>query len=286
MTVVWGIILGCIWGYLLFFIYSFIQENRVTIVSHTSYMMPFEFILRKYALIIRRVLFKNHKKNNAYAKYWRIISQDVHLDDAYFISYTIGLNCLLVAVLRVFSVQMWGHCLVVIASVLYCFLWTKYLRNKQIKEIESDIILFIESIILSVTAGHEYTYAFPKLIDQLDDSALKEELKFISHAVQSGKNWDHALDLSQQRVSSDLYYQFISVLRQSKRTGISISHALRELNTQLIEREINTMESHGAKAAQKAILPLVLCIMPATGLLIISPIIMRLLFHSDWMSFK
>jgi tight adherence protein C len=149
-------------------------------------------------------------------------------------------------------------------------------RSARQLEIRLSMPYVVDLLTLSLEAGLDFMGAIGKVVERAPASPLVEELSNLLKDVQLGKTRSQALRAMADRIDMPEMSSFVAVLISSTQMGASIGLVLRaQSDTMRVER-LNKAEKMGAQASQKILIPLVLLILPAVGLVILGPFILQI----------
>lgn len=134
----------------------------------------------------------------------------------------------------------------------------------------------LDWLALSVEAGEGFAQALSRISAQMAPGPLREELGRLNAELQTGVVRRVALRSLSARAHVPALSSFCALLIQADVLGTSIGPVLRGVSQRLRSERFARAERQGIAAAQKALFPLVLCIMPATFLVVFGPLIVRL----------
>ncbi len=146
--------------------------------------------------------------------------------------------------------------------------WFGGVIKRRVKAIVREFPFMLDMISLSVGAGMEFTAAMRRYNETNPPSELTSEVDQMLHEVQIGASRQEALRSFQQRVQHADILSFTITLVQAIRLGANIADALLELSAKMRGERFNRAERAGAAAAQKMLVPLMICILPAVIVII------------------
>jgi tight adherence protein C len=104
------------------------------------------------------------------------------------------------------------------------------------------------------------------------------EFKTMLNEIQMGSTRQDALKNMMNRCEASELHQFALVLIQATKLGVPISRVLKVQSDKMRQDRFHKAERKGAIATQKLIFPLIFCIMPATMIVILGPLVITFLF--------
>lgn len=148
-------------------------------------------------------------------------------------------------------------------------------RRRQ--AVERELPGAFDWLTLSVEAGEGFAQALGRIATKLKEGPLREELMRLDADLRVGVRRKDALLGLARRVDLPALSSAVALLVQAEGVGTSVGPLLRSLSRRLREERLARAERRGVAAQQKALFPLVLCIMPATFVVIFGPLAVRLM---------
>lgn len=142
-------------------------------------------------------------------------------------------------------------------------------------EIERRLPVVLDAITLAVEAGLDLAQAFSRAAERERCGPLAEELRRIDAALKIGTPRREAMAEFAARLRIPAIRSLAILLRQAERMGTGVAPVLRACAQRLREERFARAEQRGARAAQQLLLPLILCILPATFIVIFGPLAVR-----------
>ena len=133
----------------------------------------------------------------------------------------------------------------------------------------------LDWLALSVEAGEGFSQALVRVAGGLKPGPLKDEMQRLCAEMRMGVPRAAALSGMACRSGSADLSAVVSLLVQADALGTGVGPVLRVFSRRLRARRLSRAERSGAAAAQKALLPLALCIMPATFVVVFGPLVAR-----------
>lgn len=149
-------------------------------------------------------------------------------------------------------------------------------RRRRRAAIERDLPGMLDWLALSVEAGEGFAQALDRIAARLAPGPLREELGRLGADIQTGMPRRAALKLLSRRADVPALSSLCALLIQADVLGTGIGAVLRSVSGRLRTERFARAERRGVIAAQKALLPLILCIMPTTFIVVFGPLIVRL----------
>jgi tight adherence protein C len=152
------------------------------------------------------------------------------------------------------------------------------LRKKRDRQILRSLPGAVDMLSLSVEAGLEFLIAIHRLVERGAPGPLRDELAVVLNDIRLGKSRADALKAFGARVEVADVSSFVSVLVQADALGASIGPVLKSQAERMRVERFQRAEREGARANQKILFPLVLCIFPAVLIVILGPTILRFIY--------
>lgn len=157
-------------------------------------------------------------------------------------------------------------------------LWLRQQVAQRAKEIRRALPYVVDLLALSVEGGMDFMQALIRVVRLGLGSALFQELGLMVKEVHLGATRQEAMQSLATRCDVAQLTMLVSVLVQSDRLGVPISEVLRTQARQMRNQRFQDAERLAGQASQKIIFPLILCVMPATMLIIIGPLVIKYFF--------
>lgn len=152
------------------------------------------------------------------------------------------------------------------------------LRKKRERQIVRALPGAVDMLSLSVEAGLEFLIALQRQVERGAPGPLRDELAMVLNDIRLGKSRADALKAFAARVDVPEVSSFVSVLVQADALGASIGPVLKSQAERMRVERFQRAEREGAKATQKILFPLVLCVFPAVLIVIMGPTILRFVY--------
>jgi tight adherence protein C len=154
----------------------------------------------------------------------------------------------------------------------------KDLKKKRERAIVRALPGSVDVLSLSVEAGLEFLMAIGRLVERGAAGPLRDELATILNDIKLGETRGNALKAFAKRVEIPEVSSFVSVLVQADALGASIGPVLQQQAERMRVERFQRAEKEGAKASQKILFPLVLCIFPAVLIVILGPVALNFIY--------
>lgn len=169
--------------------------------------------------------------------------------------------------------------LLAVAMALAAFmvpdLWLAYVGSKRRKQIRCSLPDMLDMITISVEAGLGFDAALAKMIKN-SRGPLAQEFSMMLSEVQAGLSRRDALKNMSARADVPELTSFVLSIMQAEVFGVSVKDILRTQSRELRVRRKQRAEELAQKAPVKLVFPVVLCILPATLLVIAGPAIIAI----------
>ncbi len=152
------------------------------------------------------------------------------------------------------------------------------LRKKRERQIVRALPGAVDSLSLLVEAGLEFLMAIQRLVERRRGGPLRDELAVVLNDIRLGTSRSDALKAMASRLEIPEVSSFVSVLTQADALGASIGPVLQSQAERMRLERFQKAEQSGAKASQKILFPLVLCIFPAVLIVIIGPVVLTFIY--------
>lgn len=153
-------------------------------------------------------------------------------------------------------------------------------KKRRQKAIIRELPNVMDLLTLSVEAGMDFMAALSRVIQFSKPGPLIDELNTVLKEIQLGTSRADALRNMADRTELSQISSFVSILIQADEMGASIGGVLRAQSDLLRRDRFAKAEREGAKASQKILLPLVICILPAVFIVILGPVICDLYYNN------
>lgn len=183
--------------------------------------------------------------------------------------------------LRGFLEESWPLSLVPLISILgYIYpdkIWLDGKIKKRKEELIENMPFVVDMLALSVEAGLDFMAAIQKVLDKAPPSAITDEFEIMIKETKVGASRAEGLRQLSWRADCLPISSFTATLIAADSVGASIGPILKTLAAELRQKRSADAEKKGATAATKILFPMMLLIMPATGIIIIAPIALQLM---------
>ncbi len=153
--------------------------------------------------------------------------------------------------------------------------WLRQKRADREREIIRSLPDLLDMLTISVEAGLGFDAALAKIV-RTTDNALAQEFAAMLQEVQAGASRKQALRALAKRVDVMELSTFVAAIVQADMFGVSVAHVLRTQAKEMRLKRKQRAEEDAQRAPVKMVVPLVLCILPATMVVILGPTIVRI----------
>ncbi len=158
-------------------------------------------------------------------------------------------------------------------------LWLSLAAKSRKDKIRYGLPDTLDLLVVSVESGLALDAAFKRVGDEMASvhPELSEELRISTMEAQMGIPRAEALDNMARRTALDEMKSLISVVLQAEKFGTSIARALRNQADSLRTKRRQAAEERAQKTAVKLMIPLVIFIFPAMGIVLGGPAVLKMI---------
>ncbi|MGN1359524.1 MAG: type II secretion system F family protein [Kiritimatiellia bacterium] len=160
-------------------------------------------------------------------------------------------------------------------SYFFPIFWLRRTRNARHREILRALPYVLDLLTLSVESGLDFMSALQRNCERRKPDAINEELIRMTREIQIGTPRRTALKAMANRVQLPELKTVVHALVQADELGVSIGAILRIQSDQMRQRRFERAEALANKAPVKMLGPLMLCIFPATIIILLGPILLK-----------
>ncbi len=190
----------------------------------------------------------------------------------------LGVLSLFVAVAAITGLAAWAW-IVAIALVVLAFyapdLWLSGAVEERQSKIRRELPDFLDMLTISVEAGLGFDAAIAKLV-RTTRGPLAQEFARMLQQVQAGVDRASALRGMSDRTGVAELDSFIGAIIQAETFGISIASVLRVQAKEMRLKRRQYAEERAQKVPVKIVFPIILCILPATMIIVIGPAVISI----------
>lgn len=181
-----------------------------------------------------------------------------------------------VAVIGRMSSLAWPLAAFLVAFAFYLpDIWLSNACAERQAKMRRELPDFLDMLTISVEAGLGFDAAIAKLV-RSTRGPLAQEFARMLQQVQAGVSRGDALKALDARTEIPELGTFVSAIIQAETFGISIAGVLRTQAKEMRLKRRQYAEEQAQKAPVKVIFPLVLCILPATMIVVIGPAVVNI----------
>ncbi len=158
-------------------------------------------------------------------------------------------------------------------------LWLSLAVSTRQEKLRNGLPDVLDLLVVSVESGLALDGAIKRVGDEMSavHPDLSEELRIATMEAQMGIPRGEALDNMARRTALDEIRSLISVILQAEKFGTSIARALRNQADALRTKRSQAAEERAQKTAVKLMIPLVLFIFPAMGVVLGGPAMLKMI---------
>ncbi len=169
------------------------------------------------------------------------------------------------------------------AGLMLPDLWLSMASGSRKEKIRNGLPDTLDLLVVSVEAGLGLDAALKRVGDEMAvvHADLSDELRITTMETQMGLQRGDALKNMARRTCLEEVNSLVSIIVQAEKFGTSIAKALRNQADSLRVKRRQAAEERAQKTAVKLMVPLVLFIFPAMGVVLGGPAIIQ--FMRNWM---
>lgn len=158
-------------------------------------------------------------------------------------------------------------------------MWLSSVSRSRQEKIRHGLPDVLDLLVVSVESGLALDSAIKRVGEEMAmvHPELSEEFRIATMESQMGIPRGEALENMATRVGVDEVRSLVSVIAQAERFGTSVAKALRNQGTAMRTKRRQEAEERAQKTAVKLMIPLVLFIFPAMGVVLAGPAGIRLM---------
>jgi len=190
----------------------------------------------------------------------------------------VGVTALIIALAVVFRASPLGWILGIALSVLSYWLpdvWLSSAISRRQRRIRLALPDMLDMLTISVEAGLGFDQAVAKIV-RMSRGPLAEEFARMLQEIQAGASRGDALKRMTARTDVQELNTFATAIVQAEQLGIPVANVMRvqAREMRLVRRQ--RAEEQAQKTPVKIVFPLVLCILPATLIVILGPALLSI----------
>jgi tight adherence protein C len=159
--------------------------------------------------------------------------------------------------------------------------WMKGRIQARQKKILKALPFIVDLLTLSTEAGLDFIGSIGKVVEKGNPSPLIDELSQLLKEIKVGSSRQEALREMALRVDMAEVNSFVAILISADQMGASIGKVLRQQSDQIRSERMIRAERAGAVAAQKLMIPLMCCAVPAVFIMIIGPVVLGFIYGGN-----
>lgn len=163
-----------------------------------------------------------------------------------------------------------------VAGYFYPDLWIRGKISQRKEEVIVAMPFVVDMLALCMEVGVDFPEAMSRVIERAEPSALTEELEVLLKEVRIGSSRQEALRQLAWRIDVMSVSSFCATLIAAEEVSASVPKILKSLSAELRMKRSSRAEEKGAKATSKIIIPSILFILPAIGILAVGPMFLKL----------
>ena len=158
-------------------------------------------------------------------------------------------------------------------------MWLSSVSKSRQQKIRHGLPDVLDLLVVSVESGLALDSAIKRVGEEMSmvHPELSEEFRIATMESQMGIPRSEALETMATRVGVDELRSLVSVIAQAERFGTSVAKALRNQGVAMRTKRRQEAEERAQKTAVKLMIPLVLFIFPAMGVVLAGPAGIRLM---------
>ncbi len=200
----------------------------------------------------------------------------LRVDPQSYLSLVLG-QALLVSVLLALlgtAVFSWGWALSVSGlSAVMLWMWRlrqlRYQWQLQRQQLRRELPFLFDLLIMAVESGAGFQLALQKVYDFLPTPAAQSLLKQVLEQIRAGVSRPEALQNLAVHMQMEELEQWAWTLEQVEQFGLSLAPMLRVQASELRQRQLLRGEQKALQAPLKMLLPLSVCLLPCTFLVLL-----------------
>ncbi len=156
-------------------------------------------------------------------------------------------------------------------------LWLRDKAAAREAKLLRDLPNALEVLSLCSEAGLSFEQALDQYVKTASPTPLREEMAGILEQSRSGSSRKSALEATAARLDLTDFSLFTAGIVQAELFGMGVARTLRRLSITMRDKQSQRAEKAVQEMPVKMLLPLVLCILPVTLLVIFGPVLLQFL---------
>lgn len=161
-----------------------------------------------------------------------------------------------------------------ILGIYYPRIWLSGYIIKRQRRIFRDLPDLLDTLRIAVAAGLDFSSALKVLVDTSISGPLLHEFEKVERDIALGQTRSNALSAMAERISMSEINAFVLAVRQADELGTSIGPVLAIQSEVARQRRWQQAEVQVGKLPMKLLGPLVLCIFPASFIILFTPLVL------------
>ncbi len=174
--------------------------------------------------------------------------------------------------------------LATIFGIAFPIIWVLEKRKSRCNAILRSMPNIVDMLALSVEAGLDFNSSAQRIVSrsrgEKDPDPMIDELNYYLHSTKLGMSRQESLEQLAKRIDTGEVYSFSSVLIQADKMGASITDTLKQQAQRLRDERFMRAERHGAVAAQKLLIPMMIFIFPLLFIIVLAPFLLKMIYGS------
>ncbi len=153
--------------------------------------------------------------------------------------------------------------------------WLNEQSSRLLSKRAASMPAAMELLCIGVEGGLGLHAAWQKVADGLNlaSDPLGEEFRRVDLEIRLGKTWRSALDEASERTGLASFAGIGQVLDQAEQFGSELSESIKLGVDTLVHDAMQDMEERAHRSSVKMLIPLAACMLPATLLLVLGPLL-------------
>lgn len=164
-----------------------------------------------------------------------------------------------------------------VLGYFYADIYLSGLRVRRMRQIFRDLPDLLDIIRLAVAAGLDLTSALRVVVENVAQGTLLREFEIVERDIAIGATRIQALERMSARIGMNEFNSFVMAIKQADELGSSIGPILKVQSEMAREKRLQVAEELLAKLPTKLLGPLVICIFPASFIVLFTPLILDFL---------
>lgn len=161
-------------------------------------------------------------------------------------------------------------------------LWLWDRKRERQQTISAALPDMVDMLALSVEAGLDFLAGIKRIAETQGEAkpALIQELGYMYQNIKLGMSVEEALATMAARVDVQEMHSFVAILIQAQKMGSPITQVLKSQAERMRSQRFMKAERLGVQAAQKLLIPMMLCIFPILFLVIFGPYVLKFVYNN------